>query len=111
VRPPDAWCLVFIRVFFRCPEGCRNLRFPDFMSGPEGCRNLSFPDFMSGPEGCKNLRFPDFMSGPEGCRNLRFPDFITTAQICGKFVSLMQRPTLPPGNKPGTHFCWRLSRP
>jgi len=29
----------------------------------------------------------------------------------GKFVSPMHRPPLPPGNIPGTHFCWRLSQP
>ena len=44
-------------------------------------------------------------SGPEGSRKLRFPDFMTTAQGGGKFVSLMHRPPLPPGNTPGTHFC------
>ena len=44
-------------------------------------------------------------SGPEGSRKLRFPDFMTTAQDGGKVVSLMQRPFLPPGNAPGTHFC------
>ena len=44
-------------------------------------------------------------SGPEGSRKLRFPDFMTTAQDGGKFVSLMHRPSLPPGNAPGTHFC------
>jgi hypothetical protein len=26
-------------------------------------------------------------------------------------VSPTHRPPLPPGNIPGTHFCWRLSRP
>ena len=36
---------------------------------------------------------------------------MTTAQDCGKFVSLTHRPLLPPGNAPGTHFCQRLSRP
>jgi hypothetical protein len=46
--------------------------------------------------------------GPEGSRKLRFPDFMTTAQ---EVVSLTHRPPLPPGNTPGTHFCWRLSRP
>jgi len=50
-------------------------------------------------------------SGPEGSRNLRFPDLMTTAQGGGKVVSLMHRPHLPPENSPGTHFCWRLSRP
>jgi hypothetical protein len=44
-------------------------------------------------------------SGPEGSRKLRFPDFMTTAQDVGKVVSLTHRPSLPPGNTPGTHFC------
>ena len=46
----------------------------------------------------------------EGSRKLRFPDFMTTAQDGGKVVSLTHRPPLPPGNTPGSHFCWRLSR-
>jgi hypothetical protein len=50
-------------------------------------------------------------SGPEVSRKLRFPDFMTTAQDGGKVVSLTHRPSLPPGNTPGTHFCQRLSRP
>jgi len=50
-------------------------------------------------------------SGPEGSRKLRFPDFMTTTQDGGKVVSLTHWPPLPPGNTPGTHFCWRLSRP
>ena len=50
-------------------------------------------------------------SGPEGSRKLRFPDFMTMAQDGGKVVSLTHRLPLPPGNTPGTHFCWRLSRP
>jgi hypothetical protein len=29
----------------------------------------------------------------------------------GKVVSPMHRPPLPPGNIPGTHFCWRLGGP
>jgi hypothetical protein len=44
--------------------------------------------------------------GPEGSRKLRFPDFMTTAQDGGKVVSLTHRPPLPPGNTPGTHFCY-----
>jgi len=36
---------------------------------------------------------------------LRFPDFMTMAQDGGKVVSLTHRPTLPPGNTPGTYFC------
>ena len=50
-------------------------------------------------------------SGPEGSRKLRFPDFMTTAQDGGKVVNLTHRPPLPPGNAPGTHFCYRLNRP
>ena len=50
-------------------------------------------------------------TGCEGSRKLRFPDFVTTAQDGGKAVSLTHRPPLPPGNTPGTHFCWRLIRP
>jgi hypothetical protein len=50
-------------------------------------------------------------SGPEGSGKLRFPDYMTTAQDGGKVVSLTHRPPLTPGNAPGTHFCWRLSRP
>jgi len=30
---------------------------------------------------------------------------MTTAQGGGKVVSLTHRPTLPPGNTPGIHFC------
>ena len=50
-------------------------------------------------------------SGAEGSRKLRFPDFMTRAQDGGKVVSLTHRPPLPPGNAPGTHFCYRMSRP
>jgi len=45
------------------------------------------------------------LSGPEGSRKLRFPDFMTTVEDDGKVVSLTHRPSLPPGNTPGTHFC------
>jgi hypothetical protein len=44
-------------------------------------------------------------SGPKGSRKLRFPDFMTMAEDGGKVISLTHRPPLPPGNKPGTHFC------
>jgi hypothetical protein len=49
--------------------------------------------------------------GPESFRKLRFPDFMPTAQGGGKVVSITRRPHLPPGNFPGTHFCYRLSQP
>jgi len=50
-------------------------------------------------------------SGLEGSRKLRFPDLMITAQDGGNVVRLTHRPPLPPGNTPGTHLCWRLSRP
>ena len=57
-------------------------------------------------EGGKGKAVPlQAYSGPEGSRKLRFPDFMTTVQDGGKVVSLTHRPTLPPGNTPGTHFC------
>jgi hypothetical protein len=49
-------------------------------------------------------------SGPEGSGKLRFPDYMTTAQDGDKVVSLTHRPPLPPGNSPGTHFCYRLTQ-
>jgi len=42
---------------------------------------------------------------PEGSRNSRFPNYVTMAQDVGKIVSLTHRPSLPPGNNPGTQFC------
>ena len=44
-------------------------------------------------------------SDPEGSRKLRFSDYMTTAQDCGKVVSLTHRQPLGPGNTPGTHSC------
>ena len=44
-------------------------------------------------------------TGPEVSRKLRFPDFVTTAQDGGRVASLTHRPSLPPGNTLGTHFC------
>ena len=49
--------------------------------------------------------------GTKSSRKLRFPDFMTTAQDGGRVVSLTHRPPLPPGNTPGTDFCYRLSLP
>ena len=45
------------------------------------------------------------LSGPEGPRKLKLPDFVTTELGGGKFVSLMYRPHLTPGNHLGSHFC------
>ena len=61
---------------------------------------------------CKGKAAPlKAWSVPEGSRKLRFPDYMTTAQDGGKVVSLTHRLPLHPGNAPGTHLCWRLSRP
>jgi len=67
--------------------------------------NFVFPSnmiiiYLKGEEGPLHA-----WSGPEISRNLRFPDYMTTAQVGGKFVSLMHRPPLPPGNASVTHFC------
>jgi hypothetical protein len=44
-------------------------------------------------------------SVPEGSSKLSFPEYMTTAQDGGKVVSLTHRPSLPPENAAGTHFC------
>jgi hypothetical protein len=44
-------------------------------------------------------------SGPEGSRKFRFADFLTPVKDGGEVVSLTHWLPLPPGNKPGTHFC------
>jgi hypothetical protein len=44
-------------------------------------------------------------SVPEGFRKLRFPDFTKTARDGSKVVSLTDRPSLPPENTLGNHFC------
>jgi len=49
--------------------------------------------------------------GLEGTRNFRFLDFMITTHDGGEVISLTHRPPLPPGISPGTHFCYRLSRP
>jgi hypothetical protein len=55
---------------------------------------------------CKGKAVPlQAWTGPVGSRKLIFTDFMTSAQDSGKVVSLTQRPPLPPGNAPGTHFC------
>jgi hypothetical protein len=51
------------------------------------------------------------LTGTEGSRMLKLSDFKTSAYEGGKVVSPTHRPPLPPGNIPGTHFCYRLSRP
>ena len=60
----------------------------------------------------KNQRYSSPITGPrcpDCSRTLRFPDYVAMAQNGGKVVSLTHRPFLPPGNAPGTHFCYRLS--
>ena len=67
---------------------------------------LFFPSIL-----CKKAVPLQAWSGPEGSRKLRCPDFMTTAQDGGKVASPTHRPPSPPVNAPGTHFCYRLSRP
>jgi hypothetical protein len=50
--------------------------------------------------------------GPKGCETSRLPHFLDNRLTDGgEVVSLMRRPHFTPGKIPGTHFCWRLSRP
>jgi len=43
---------------------------------------------------------------PRGFQEVKVPRFHDNgAQDGGKVVSLTHRPSLPPGNAPGTHFC------
>jgi len=78
------------------------------------CTHSFIYDLWNGAVGkvqCKGKSVPlQAWSGSEGSRKIRLPD-MTTAQDGGKVVSLTRRPSLPPGNTPGTHFCQRLSRP
>ena len=41
---------------------------------------------------------------PRGFQEIKVPS-MTTAQDGSKVVSLTHRPSLPPRNAPGTHFC------
>jgi hypothetical protein len=77
-----------------------------------GAENLATPGFV--PRNFQPVASPciDYaIPALEVSKKLRFPDFITTAQDGGKLVSLMHRVPLPPGNTPGTRFCYRLNRP
>jgi len=53
-------------------------------------------------------------TGPKGSRRLRLPDFKTIGtwrwQGCQPYASAAFTTPPPPGNIPGTHFCWRLSQ-
>ena len=48
---------------------------------------------------------------PWGLQEVELPYFSQSAHEGSKVVSPTHRPPLPPGNIPGTHFCWRLSQP
>jgi hypothetical protein len=50
--------------------------------------------------------------GPYGCEPSRIPRFLDNRLTDGgKVVNLKRRPPFTPWKVPGTHFCWRLSRP
>src|SRR5215469_11764663 len=51
------------------------------------------------------------LTGPEGSRRLGSQILKQSAHEGGKVVSPTHRPPLPPGNIPGTHFCWRVGQP
>ena len=75
---------------------------------PQGTTRLPLEGFLWNLVKISHITGP---RGPDGSRKLRYPDYVTMAQDGGKVVSLAHRPPLPPGNTPGTHFCYRLSRP
>ena len=89
--------------------GCETLAYSTFVELYKNydC-NISFSRWYSSKGKAVPLQV---WSGPEGSRKLRFPDFMTTAHDGGKVDSLTHRPPLPLENVPGTHFCYRLSRP
>jgi hypothetical protein len=47
---------------------------------------------------------------PVGLQEFKAPRF-QDSRYMNVFVRPAHRPPLPPENIPGTHFCWRLSRP
>jgi hypothetical protein len=50
--------------------------------------------------------------GPEGCETSRLPHFLDSRLTDGgEVVSLTRRPPFTARKIPGTHFCYRLSRP
>ena len=99
------FCYVFCYTFLENKSSsCVTLRMS------ESCELRSFYSLFSIFTACKGKGKGKAVplqacSDPEGSRKLRFPDFITTAQDGGKVVSLTYRPSLPPGNTLGTHFC------
>jgi hypothetical protein len=51
-------------------------------------------------------------TGPEGSERLDAPRFQDKRHMKAVRLSALHTGCLyPPGNIPGTHFCWRLSRP
>jgi len=48
---------------------------------------------------------------PRGFQDVKVPRLRDNGPDGGENVSLRHRPLLPPGNAPGTHFSYRLSRP
>jgi hypothetical protein len=51
------------------------------------------------------------LTGPEVYRRLRFPDFKTIGTWMWQGCQPYAPDAFTPGNIPGTHFCYRLSRP
>ena len=84
---------------------------PVWTGGKSRPHRDSIPDRPARSQSLYRLSYPTHPRCPEGSRKLRFPDYVTMARDVGKVVILTHRPFLPTGNTPGTHFCWRLSRP
>jgi hypothetical protein len=67
---------------------------------PQKSKDVKKANPVTGPE------------GPQGSKMSRLPHFLVSRLTDGgEVVSLMRWPPFTPKKIPGTHFCYRLSRP
>ena len=103
-------CLLTVRCQFYIPLNFCAIYFESIQTFRDHL--LSKDTYLSDKSKSKGKVVPlQPWTGPEGSRKLRFSDFVTTAQDGGRLSALHTSHLYPPGNIPGTHFCWRLSQP